>query len=72
MKKTGTSYELSATDLVGCLNWRHFSGLDRAVAECVLLLAALLVCALLHYAHTKFVRLLGITDTGVNDRDGWN
>ena len=33
MKKTGTSFELSATDLVGYLNCRHLSGLDRAVAE---------------------------------------
>ena len=33
MKKTGTSFELSATDLVGYLNCRHLSILDRAVAE---------------------------------------
>ena len=33
MKKTGSSFELSATDLVGFLNCRHLSGLDRAVAE---------------------------------------
>ena len=32
MKKTGTSFELSATDLVGYLNCRHLSDLDRAVA----------------------------------------
>ena len=32
MKKTGTSFELSATDLVGYLNCRHLSELDRAVA----------------------------------------
>ena len=28
MKKTGTSFELSATDLVGYLNCRHLSDLD--------------------------------------------
>ena len=33
MKKTGTAFELNATDLVGYLNCRHLSGLDRAVAE---------------------------------------
>ena len=33
MKKTGTGFKLSATDLVGYLNCRHLSGLDRAVAE---------------------------------------
>jgi hypothetical protein len=33
MKKTGDSFELSATDLVGYLHCRHLSGLDRAVAE---------------------------------------
>ena len=33
MKKTGTSFEISATDLVGYLNCPHLSGLDRAVAE---------------------------------------
>ncbi len=32
MKKTGTAFELSATDLVGYLNCRHLSDLDRAVA----------------------------------------
>ena len=32
MKKTGSSFELSATDLVGYLNCRHLSGLDCAVA----------------------------------------
>src|SRR5665811_120751 len=36
MKKTENSIELSATDLVGYLNCRHLSGLDRAVAEGVL------------------------------------
>ena len=29
----GNSFELSATDLVGYLNCRHLTGLDRAVAE---------------------------------------
>ena len=33
MKQIGDSLELSATDLVGYLNCRHLSGLDRAVAE---------------------------------------
>ena len=33
MKKTGPSFQLSATDLVGYLNCRHLSGLDCAVAE---------------------------------------
>ena len=32
MKKTGTAFELSATDLVGYLNCRHLSDLDHAVA----------------------------------------
>ena len=33
MKKIGTSFKLSAVDLVGYLNCRHLSNLDRAVAE---------------------------------------
>ena len=33
MRKLGDSFEFSATDLVGYLNCRHLSGLDRAVAE---------------------------------------
>ena len=33
MKRRGNSFELSATDLVGYLNCRHLSELDRAVAE---------------------------------------
>ena len=33
MKHVGNSFELSATDLVGFLNCRHLSGLDRAVAS---------------------------------------
>lgn len=33
MKKTGNSFELSASDLVGYLNCRHLSDLDRAVVE---------------------------------------
>ena len=33
MRKIGDSFEFSATDLVGYLNCRHLSGLDRAVAE---------------------------------------
>lgn len=33
MKKFGSSFELSATDLIGYLNCRHLSALDRAVAE---------------------------------------
>ena len=33
MKKTGNSFELSATDLVGYLNCHHLTALDRAVAE---------------------------------------
>jgi predicted RecB family nuclease len=37
MKKSGVLFELSATDLVGYLNCRHLSELDRAVAEGALL-----------------------------------
>ena len=37
MKKNGGLFELSATDLVGYLNCRHLSELDRAVAEGTLL-----------------------------------
>jgi uncharacterized protein len=37
MKKNGGLFELSATDLVGYLNCRHLSDLDRAVAEGALL-----------------------------------
>jgi predicted RecB family nuclease len=33
MRKTATSFELCASDLVGYLNCRHLSTLDRAVAE---------------------------------------
>jgi hypothetical protein len=33
MKKTGDSFELSATDLVGYLKCHHLTALDRAVAE---------------------------------------
>lgn len=33
MKKVGSSFELSATDLVGYLNCHHLAGLDRAVTE---------------------------------------
>jgi hypothetical protein len=33
MQKLGRSFELSATDLVGYLNCRHLSELDRAVVE---------------------------------------
>jgi predicted RecB family nuclease len=33
MRKQGVSFELSATDLVGYLNCRHLSVLERAVAE---------------------------------------
>jgi len=33
MRKEGNSFELSATDLVGYLNCRHLSALERAVAE---------------------------------------
>jgi uncharacterized protein len=33
MNKVGHSFEISATDLVGYLNCRHLTGLDRAVAE---------------------------------------
>jgi predicted RecB family nuclease len=33
MRKIGGSFELTATDLVGYLNCRHLSELDRAVAE---------------------------------------
>ena len=36
MKKIGSSYELSASDLVGYLNCRELSALDRAVSEGVL------------------------------------
>lgn len=33
MKKVGQRFQLSASDLVGCLNCRHLAQLDRAVAE---------------------------------------
>src|ERR1700716_560467 len=33
MKRTESGFELSATDLVGYLNCKHLSRLDRAVAE---------------------------------------
>jgi uncharacterized protein len=33
VKKIGTSFELTATDLVGYLNCHHLTALDRAVAE---------------------------------------
>src|SRR5579862_3644914 len=33
MRKTGDSFELSASDLIGYLNCRHLAALDRAVAE---------------------------------------
>lgn len=33
MRKTGDSFQLTATDLVGHLNCRHLTALDRAVAE---------------------------------------
>ena len=33
MRKTGDSFELSASDLIGYLNCRHLAVLDRAVAE---------------------------------------
>jgi hypothetical protein len=33
MQKLGSSFELTATDLVGYLNCRHLSELDRAVVE---------------------------------------
>jgi uncharacterized protein len=33
MKRNGTAFELTATDLVGYLNCRHLTDLDRAVAE---------------------------------------
>ena len=33
MKKTAGGFDLSATDLVGYLNCKHLSRLDRAVAE---------------------------------------
>jgi 2-hydroxychromene-2-carboxylate isomerase len=33
MKKTGDSFQLNATDLIGYLNCRHLAALDRAVAE---------------------------------------
>jgi len=36
VRKVGASFEFSATDLVGYLNCRHLTGLDRAVAEGVL------------------------------------
>jgi hypothetical protein len=36
MRKKDDSFELSATDLVGYLNCRHLSDLERAVAEGVL------------------------------------
>src|SRR4051794_22270993 len=36
MKQSGATYELSATDLVGYLNCRHLTVLDRAVADGVL------------------------------------
>ena len=36
MKKTGSEFDLSASDLVGYLNCRYLSALDRAVAEGVL------------------------------------
>ncbi len=37
MEKTGDSFELSATDLVGYLNCHHLAALNRAVAEGALL-----------------------------------
>lgn len=36
MKKVGSTFEFSATDLVGHLNCRHLTALDRAVADGVL------------------------------------
>lgn len=36
MKLFGTTFELTATDLVGYLNCRHLTDFDRAVAEAVL------------------------------------
>jgi hypothetical protein len=33
MRKNGDSFDLSATDLVGYLNCRHLSALEKAVAE---------------------------------------
>ena len=33
MRRTGDSFELSASDLIGYLNCRHLAALDRAVAE---------------------------------------
>src|SRR5262245_3952488 len=33
MKRNSTTFELTATDLVGYLNCRHLTDLDRAVAE---------------------------------------
>ncbi len=33
MKALGKSFELTATDLVGYLNCRHLTELDRAVAQ---------------------------------------
>ena len=36
MRKADDTYELTASDLVGYLNCRHLSALERAVAEGVL------------------------------------
>jgi uncharacterized protein len=36
MKKVGSTFEFSATDLVGHLNCHHLTALDRAVADGVL------------------------------------
>jgi len=36
MKRNRTGFELAATDLVGYLNCRHLTDLERAVAECSL------------------------------------
>src|SRR6516165_280111 len=33
MKRNGTTFDLTATDLVGYLNCRHLTDLERAVAE---------------------------------------
>jgi uncharacterized protein len=33
MRRSGDSFELSASDLIGYLNCRHLAALDRAVAE---------------------------------------
>jgi hypothetical protein len=33
MKRAGTQFDLSATDLVGYLNCHHLTALDRALAE---------------------------------------